>query len=319
MWPFKKKTEDDQARRILKRARKQIRRKGSFLRLTPPEGVPLDFTLATIGQRIGAQLTDFGVTLFLAILIVVLAAYTFNIFSSWLTIIAALAFFIIRVPYYILTELAWNGRTLAKRWFGLRVISVDGRSLTPHSIVTRNLMKEVEFFAPLTYVLLGSYLHWSIFTIALVWMVVLLIVPWRSKRNQRIGDIIANTVVIIDPTPLLMRDLTHAKTSADRFSFTTEHLDNYGNFELQVLEKVLRAPPAKGKSAIRKEDIYLSDIVQRIVKKISYPETIFAADRMEFLNSFYAAQRAHLETRKLFGDARDDKFFRDSKNANSES
>ena len=319
MWPFKKKTEDDWQRRILKRARKQVRRKGKFLNLTPPEGVPLDFPLATTGQRIGAQLTDFGVTLFVAILIVVLAAYSFNIFSSWLTIIAALTFFIIRVPYYILTELAWNGRTLAKRWFGLRVISVDGRSLTPHQVVTRNLMKEVEFFAPLTYVLLGSYVHWSIFTIALLWIVVLLIVPWRSKRNQRIGDIVANTVVIIDPKPLLVRDLTHANKSADRFIFTTRHLDNYGNFELQVLERVLRAPPARGKSARRKEEEYLTDIVQRIVKKISYPETILKADRLEFLNSFYAAQRAHLENRKLFGDARDDKFFRDDKNTNIDS
>ena len=309
MWPFSKKTEDGEQRRALKTARMQARRKNNILRIIPPEGVPLDIPLATIGQRIGAQLTDFGVTLVLAILIVILTLYAFSGFSSWFTIIAALTFFFIRVPYYIWSELSWNGRTLAKRWFGLRVISADGRSLSAHQIVTRNLMKEVEFFAPLTYVLLGNYVHWSIFTIALVWVVVLLIVPWRSKRNQRIGDIIANTVVIMNPKPHLLRDMAKGKRSSERFIFTTQHLDQYGSFELQVLEKILRAPPAKGKAAKRREEEYLKDIAERIIKKISYPEKISRTERGEFLNSFYTAQRAHLENKKLFGDSRKDKFF----------
>ncbi len=308
---FRKKSKSSNQKTILSRANQRLKRRGKIYRLTPPEGVPLDLALATTGQRVMAQFTDFVTTFALAILIVMLAFYSFHWFSSLFTVIASLAFFIIRIPYYIFTELAWDGRTLAKRWYGIRVISADGRALSPHQIVIRNLMKEIEFFAPLTYLFVGSQIHWSIYIITLIWVVILLLVPWRSKKNQRIGDIIANTVVIMNPKPLLLPDIALNAPDQERFVFTSEQLDLYGNFELQVLEKILRAPVAKSTSALRKEFAMHADIVERITTKISYPEKILQADQVEFLKSFYQAQRAYLENKKLFGESRGDKFFKD--------
>ena len=117
----------------------------------------------------------------------------------------------------------------------------------------RNIMREIEFFAPAQYLIVGwagyafnvSLVHWSFILITLIWIVVLLIVPWRSRYNQRFGDMLANTAVINDPKPVLMRDFATVNTHRDRineerFIFQTHHLDQYGRYELQVLEKVLR-------------------------------------------------------------------------------
>jgi len=316
-FPFTRPKHKDRQRKAVERATKRAMRGSKMLTLIPPEGVPLDLKLASIGQRFGAQLLDFAITLVSAICLISLLAYASGGSGPFLQGTAALILFLIRVPYYIVTELIWNGRTLAKRWLGMRVVSVDGRSLTPHQIVVRNIMKEVEFFAPLTYVLVGGTIHWSLTLIAIIWTIILLFVPWRSKLRQRVGDVIANTAVILDPKPVLLRDLVAtglngAAASNMRFAFTTEQLDHYGKLELQVLEKVLRAPARTTGSSRQKHAQYLADIVARITHKIAYPEHIPVSQHSDFLNAFYSAQRAHLENRKLFGDAREDKFFRET-------
>ncbi len=323
MWPFRNKDKAATNRAAIKRARKLSDGLEKRLQIIPPEGVPLNIRLAPLGQRLGAQVVDTLVTFIGAMLFVLLFSISF--WSSWnlIAIVAALTFFLVRIPYYIVSELVWNGRTLAKRWLGLRVVSVDGRSLSAHQIVVRNIMKEIEFFLPLTYALAGPQQHWSFSVIAWVWLLVLLIVPWRNKHNKRIGDIIANTAVIMDPKPVLLTDLastiamkpgTHAD---ERFVFSSAQLDEYGRFELQVLEKVLRSSEKSTSGTWAKQQQYLKEIVERIVQKIDYEETIDAKDHRLFLEAFYTAQREHLERRKLLGDAREDKYFRDEKGEES--
>ena len=124
----------------------------------PPEAVPLHFEVGSLGSRFGAQIID--------ILITVLAVGAFLLFlgltdivpGSAMTLIGSLLMFAIRVPYYTAAELMWNGQTLGKRTSHLRVVSSDGRGLSAHSVVVRNLMKEAEVFVPGTYLLLGQAL-----------------------------------------------------------------------------------------------------------------------------------------------------------------
>ncbi len=319
MWPFRKKDSEASRRKTISRARKLSDGLEKRLQIIPPEGVPLNIRLAPLGQRLGAQIVDTLVTFIGAMIFVVLFAIAFSTSWNLIAVVAALTFFLIRIPYYIISELVWNGRTLAKRWLGLRVVSVDGRSLSAHQIVVRNIMKEIEFFLPLTYALAGPQQHWSFSVMAWLWLFVLLVVPWRNKHNKRIGDIIANTAVIMDPKPVLLNDL--ASTIAmkpglgvnERFVFSSAQLDEYGRFELQVLEKVLRSSDNSTSGTWAKQQQYLKEIVERIVQKIAYGEVIEANNHRSFLEAFYSAQREHLERRKLLGDAREDKYFKDDK------
>jgi uncharacterized RDD family membrane protein YckC len=215
--------------------------------------------------------------------------------------------FLLRVPYYVLAELVWNGRTPGKRVTGIRVISANGRRLTPWQIVARNVMKEVEFFTPFTLLLAASSDSlgtWGIW-IMLVWVAVVTIVPLANRRRQRLGDMIAGTLVVDMPRALLLPDLAVAasQSTRDRFAFLPHHLDHYGRHELQTLEDVLR-DPVTGPKAHEE----LRTITDAILRKIGYADPVLPNDRREFLMAFYRAQREHLESRRLFGDRREDKF-----------
>lgn len=78
--------------------------------------------------------------------------------------------------YFIGFELARNGQTPGKRALGLRVLRSDGRSLTTADSLLRNLLRAVD---------------WLPFGYALG-----LVCQLLGGRHQRMGDLIAGTVVV---------------------------------------------------------------------------------------------------------------------------
>jgi uncharacterized RDD family membrane protein YckC len=272
--------------------------------IVPPEGVPVSVTVATGGARIGAQTLDILITfggLYLFLLLIVLT--NFFDYSLLVTLFFLLIFFL-RIPYYIFSELVWNGRTLGKRIVKIRVISADGGRLTPHQIVARNLMKEVEVFLPATTLLTGSFgSGWAGFAI-FIWMCAIMLFPLFNKRRLRLGDMIAGTLVVEQPKAVLMPDLAAQKMNSDTgFVFDVSHLNIYGRYELQALEGILRERPKTREATER-----VSDVVKTIRRKIDYVEPLLPNDHWAFLTDFYRQQREYLESRQLFGDARENKF-----------
>ena len=87
--------------------------------------------------------------------------------------------FVIGIGYAMFLEWAWRGQTLGKRLLGLRVMDENGFHLTPHQIIMRNLLRLVDTLP--AYYMLGG-----LFCLA-------------SRKSQRIGDMVANTVVIRMP------------------------------------------------------------------------------------------------------------------------
>lgn len=293
------------------RQARQSREKRMIRDFRPPEGVVLNFQVAGLGARFGAQFLDLFLTTILIFGIMILLAVTEVASWEFLSALGALLFFFIRAPYYILAEILWNGQTLGKRISKLRVVSADGRTLRPYSIAVRNLMKEMEVFVPGTALFAIAGLSFFEAIILLVWIAVLLAVPLTNRKRQRLGDMIAGTYVIYQPKAVLMPDMATvaAATAEDRFTFLPHQLDHYGAFELQTLEKVLQTDDRRYSHAMRdRHRRNVAAIVEKIRSKIEYTDPIQPADRMAFLQAFYRAQRQYLETRQLFGDAREDKF-----------
>jgi uncharacterized RDD family membrane protein YckC len=277
----------------------------------PPEGVPIRFEVATIGARLGAQLIDITLTVAALVGFMFLLGWSGLAGFDGFLAAGALLFFAIRVPYYTAAELMWNGQTIGKRVLGLRVISGDGRSLSAHAVTVRNLMKEMEIFVPGTYLLAGPALGWPMQAALLAWITVLVLVPMRSPRRQRFGDIIANTYVVNLPQAVLLPDLAAGRQySAERASsrFLPHQLDHYGRYELQTLEALLQVQPgAQDVQARQRHAETALKVAEVIARRIDFAERITSGNARQFLSDFYAAQRAYLENRKLFGDAREDK------------
>jgi uncharacterized RDD family membrane protein YckC len=274
--------------------------------VTTPEGVPLRFVVAPIGDRAAAFLIDLVVPIGIVLVIVVLAMFA-SIFTKGSEFAAAaiLMIFLLRNFYFVWFELRWNGTTPGKRKIGLRVVDYRGGPLTAEAVFTRNFLREVEVFIPLV-LLAAPEQMWPgangpVRLAAIAWVFVFAALPLFNRERRRAGDLAAGTIVVVAPEHVLLPDLTQPQRSKEgasaQYAFTAAQLSVYGEFELQVLEDLLRRSDGEG----------LGLVCRKIQTKIGWPRERRDVDVAVFLREFYAAQRAALEQRMLFGRRKQDK------------
>lgn len=273
--------------------------------LITPEGVDLRLTLGSAGERAAAFLLDL---LFIAAALITLAILTQAALASMkrqskevVEMIWILGAFGLRSGYFILFELTGRAATLGKRALGLRVVARDGGRLTAEAIFARNALREIEVFLPLSFLamsaLAGDPADGVALLMAVIWSGVFLLFPLFNRDRLRMGDIVAGTWVVKSPRVALLPDLANGAGSAAVMVFTPEQVAAYGVKELDILAEVLRRGDART----------IEVVATRIQNKIGWTVVSGETDSA-FLTAYYAALRARLEHRLLFGHRRRDKF-----------
>ena len=209
-----------------------------ILVIETPERVPLHFALASIGNRFLACAIDHTIQV-LAIGLIGLSALILTSFPSieqviasapkWVIAVMILVLFLILAGYFAFFEWAWSGQTPGKRWLKLRVLREDGRPITFWEAAVRNLLRTLDMM-PVPFYSIG------------------LISVFSTTRDQRVGDMVAGTVVVREreaEAPEFSRVFaTPVSDPALRRSFKpvdfTASLSSLTESEIQVVETFLR-------------------------------------------------------------------------------
>jgi uncharacterized RDD family membrane protein YckC len=153
------------------------------LTIDTPEQIALEFHLAGAGSRFLAIAIDTLIQLAgaAALALIGLAALSFRSMglqavATWIIAGLVILGFFLYYGYFAAFEALWGGQTPGKRVAGIRVISLSGQPITAFDALLRNLLRIVDFL-PFIYAV-GVL---SIFF---------------TSRNQRLGDIVARTVVV---------------------------------------------------------------------------------------------------------------------------
>src|SRR5688572_2339952 len=157
-----------------------------ILIIETPERVPLHFALASIGNRFLACAIDHAIQ-FLTLALIALASAILANFSSiervvasapkWVYAVMIILVFLTFSGYFAFFEWLWSGQTPGKRWMKLRVIREDGRPITFWEAAVRNLIRTLDMM-PAPFYSIG------------------LISVFVTGRDQRVGDMVAGTVVV---------------------------------------------------------------------------------------------------------------------------
>ncbi len=277
--------------------------------ISTPEGVILPFINASFGERMGAILIDLVIIVLAPIaLILIWIILPFHegfeknhkTAQAIIEIIFYAFMFFIRSGYFIFFEMGPRAATPGKRALKLRVIAQDGGRLTPAAIFTRNALREVELYIPITIIIFQGAGHSLLSLMAFLWALALILLPLFNKQHARLGDFLAGSRVVHMPKASLSYDL--ADLDGDRnlgLTFTPEQLA-YGEMELQVLEQVLRD----------RKPAVMRAVADKIKARISWQAPKNAADLPSdeaFLRAYYGALRAWLENKMLLGKRRKDK------------
>jgi uncharacterized RDD family membrane protein YckC len=141
-----------------------------------PEGVRFSLPLAGTVSRFLAWLIDAAVIGIASGLVSQLLSIASLISPDVVVALTVLTYFVMSIGYGIGLEWFWHGQTLGKRTLRLRAFDANGLKLSFAQIAIRNLMRFIDSL-PFLYLVGG--------TSAVL-----------TRRHQRLGDLVANTIVI---------------------------------------------------------------------------------------------------------------------------
>src|SRR5256714_3284053 len=141
--------------------------------VSTPERVAFQYEIAGIGSRFLAQFIDVLVIIVIQIVITIGAASLGGIFNSIQVfgLVELILTFILIAGYFLISEAAWNGQTLGKRYVRLRAVGDHGEPLTIGQAAIRNLVRVVDFLP-------------AFYAIGIVTM-------FSNSRAKRLGDLSA--------------------------------------------------------------------------------------------------------------------------------
>jgi uncharacterized RDD family membrane protein YckC len=164
------------------------------LNIDTPEQVELEFAVAGIGSRFVAVLLDHLIQVGILVLLAFVSAFLFgaianriNIMGKWFIAAFIALDFLVIWGYFTLFEAFWNGQTPGKHAMKLRVIKDSGRQVTFFEALSRNLLRFVDYMP-------------ALYLVGVITMLC-------TKRNQRLGDLAAGTIVVherAEEQPLLI-------------------------------------------------------------------------------------------------------------------
>lgn len=158
------------------------------LAIATPEGVAVELVLAGVGSRAAARLLDSLLQLVAVVVAVVLIAVAEA--SGPAVAVGLVLLFATMFLYDPVFEALGSGRSPGKRWTGLRVVRLDGGPVGWGSAAVRGALRIVDLLP-------GTYLVGLVSVLA-------------TQRNQRVGDLVAGTIVV--------RERTDGVVSLDRLA-----------------------------------------------------------------------------------------------------
>jgi uncharacterized RDD family membrane protein YckC len=150
--------------------------------IVTPEAVVLQFESAGLASRMLALTVDLALQ-FVLVMMVVLGTLALVAGTALGGIGAALLYislFLIVFGYPAAMETLWRGRTLGKAALGLRVVTIEGAPITFRHAAIRSIFAAIDVYA----------------TSAVVGVIAMLL----TRRNQRLGDLVAGTIVLRERT-----------------------------------------------------------------------------------------------------------------------
>jgi len=189
------------------------------IKITTTQNIDLEFDLASVGERIVAWLVDLGI--FIAYFILVSTIIGFSQMGSfveknpWISMLFIFPF----VFYNLVCDIWLNGQTMGKKVMKLRVISLNGEQATIGQYMIRWLFRMVDIF-------LFNALPAFIAVAA-------------SEKKQRIGDMVAGTVVIKTVPRSTIQQTIYVPTPDLNYTISFPEVSTLSDRDMQLVKEVI--------------------------------------------------------------------------------
>jgi uncharacterized RDD family membrane protein YckC len=197
----------------------------SIIEIATPFNIDLEFEITALHKRIIAYLIDFTllVSYFVAMKFIYYGGFN-GVDEDTLKSHAGIDILTISLPmllYSLVTEVLMHGQTIGKKIMKIKVISLEGGEPTLGQFILRWMFKAYEWPFFFGYAFFSREVLIAYIFITFLLGLIVIIVIAVTKKNQRLGDIAANTVVVNTKSELTVHDTVFMHIQADyKVTFT---------------------------------------------------------------------------------------------------
>jgi uncharacterized RDD family membrane protein YckC len=226
------------------------------IELTTTQQVTIEYQLARLQERIFAYVLDWLVLLALLWVLTIFGAIMqlYYFFGGFLMLVM---FF----SYHFLCEWLMNGQSLGKKAMGIRVVKLNGREATLSDYLLR----------------VSFHLIDTLFSFGLVATIFIT----SSNRNQRLGDITANTAVIRTrpDQQFSLKDILKINDLSD-YEPTYPQVSQFSEQDMLLVKNAIARRARFGNAAHRTA---LNELCQQLASKMELQKV--PKDKMAFLKT----------------------------------
>lgn len=171
----------------------------SVIRIMTNFNIELEFPAAPFHRRLFAWVIDLIILYLYAVLCVEILNAVSNEKGAWIIFVTMLIPFL---TYHLICEVTMNGQSIGKKIMGLRVVNENGGQPGIGQFVIRWLIRTSDLMAVIIIIMAPAAVQmgngeffWSM-AIPMGLFVTDIILVNASKKNQRLGDMLAHTLLI---------------------------------------------------------------------------------------------------------------------------
>ena len=237
--------------------------------ITTPENIQFEYRIAGPFRRLPGVLLDFAIRLLFWLSMIVFFFFVgitiplsrpllfFTFFVFWF----ALEWF-----YGLLFELRWGGQTPGKWLTKIRVISVDGRPINAYQATVRNFLRLADF-APM--VSLEMFVADAPPMYVFPTFLVSLICMTLTSRFQRLGDLAAGTMVVVNERAWAP---SKVKLEDPRIASLSEHIPPNFRMSSTLAKAIALYAERRGRIAIGRRMELAMHLARPLFKQFNFRE-----------------------------------------------
>lgn len=253
------------------------------IQIATPFNIDIEFEIAEFHKRLVAYLIDFVLLILYMFSILYLLYGGFKVGEGS----RGLVLIILVIPtlfYTTVSEILMNGQTLGKKLLKIKVVSLDGGEPTLGQYLLRWFMRFYEWaFIIFT-------LFWSNGYTGFLWLfiggVTSIIIMAISPKNQRLGDLVAETVVVNTRSNLTVNDTIFMHVSETDHKVLFPEVMRLSDRDINTIKNVINQTVKNNrfdmcnKVAIKVQsvlkvstDMYAIDFLEKILEDYNYLST----------------------------------------------
>jgi uncharacterized RDD family membrane protein YckC len=183
--------------------------------ITTSQNIEFEYELGSLGDRIIGAIIDYIVVIAYLIIMMAVFVYRSSDVSPYVFILLLLPV----VFYDLISELLLNGQSLGKKAMGIKVISISGDQPSLSQYLIRWVFRLVDFTLSST-------------------MVAVVMVA-ATEKKQRLGDLIAGTVLVKTKPRTHLSDTFFEQNVAEAYAVTYPQVISLKDGDIQLIKEVL--------------------------------------------------------------------------------